>query len=375
MFARVAAELVETERSYVKSLGTLVELYVRPAASNHILGAARSKRIFQNAEWLLEVNSAFLAALEKACAAEADAPSGRSGAPRGRVLGALLRRFLARATPLYLEYIQNYGTAIKALDDGARRYGAIRNLLEKVRSNPACGGLQLQSFLIMPVQRLPRYKMLFEEMVKAISKEEAASATSAQTDRQAARPEMTSPFDPPSAADASFASSEDREALVAAAKEVDAVTIRINDSVRDAENLTKLLELANSIDVGISKRNTVPPSVISTLATTPHRRFVREGAVSKICRNGPRRYVRRGEQERAGESRGEQGRGEEGGEQKRRKKWREMHAPSRVERREESCMRPAESSLVERCDHCVYYLQYSGVCVCVCACVLLWVCG
>ena len=196
MFA-VAAELVETERSYVKSLGTLVELYVRPAASNHILGAARSKRIFQNAEWLLEVNSAFLAALEKACAAEADAQgaSGRSGAPRGRVLGALLRRFLARATPLYLEYIQNYGTAVKALDDGARRYGAIRNLLEKVRSDPACGGLRLQSFLIMPVQRLPRYKMLFEEMVKAISKEEAASPTSAQTDRQA-RPELTSPLRP-----------------------------------------------------------------------------------------------------------------------------------------------------------------------------------
>ena len=296
MFA-VAAALVETERSYVKSLGTLVELYVRPAASNHILGAARSKRIFQNAEWLLEVNSAFLAALEKACAAEADAQgaSGRSGAPRGRVLGALLRRFLARATPLYLEYIQNYGTAVKALDDGARRYGAIRNLLEKVRSDPACGGLRLQSFLIMPVQRLPRYKMLFEEMVKAISKEEAASPTSAQTDRQA-RPELTSPFDPPSAADASVASSEDREALVAAAKEIDAVTIRINDSVRDAENLTKLLDLANSIDVGVSKRNTVPPSVISTLATTPHRRFVREGAVSKICRNGPRRYVRRAEE-------------------------------------------------------------------------------
>ena len=39
-------------------------------------------------------------------------------------------------------------------------------LNQKLRFSPTCGGKGIKDFLIMPVQRIPRYSMLLQDMVK-----------------------------------------------------------------------------------------------------------------------------------------------------------------------------------------------------------------
>lgn len=61
---------------------------------------------------------------------------------------------------LYSTYVTNYPTSIaamKRLQSEDRRFAAFLN---KQKQNERCAGLDLTSFLIMPVQRVPRYKML-----------------------------------------------------------------------------------------------------------------------------------------------------------------------------------------------------------------------
>lgn len=61
---------------------------------------------------------------------------------------------------LYSTYVTNYPTSIaamKRLQSEDRRFALF---LTKLKQNERCQGLDLTSFLIMPVQRVPRYKML-----------------------------------------------------------------------------------------------------------------------------------------------------------------------------------------------------------------------
>jgi hypothetical protein len=40
-------------------------------------------------------------------------------------------------------------------------------VLHEAEQNPRCNGLTLISFLIMPIQRIPRYELLLKELIKA----------------------------------------------------------------------------------------------------------------------------------------------------------------------------------------------------------------
>ena len=43
---------------------------------------------------------------------------------------------------------------------------AVREMVTKAQQSPRCAGQSLQSLLIMPVQRVPRYELLLRELIK-----------------------------------------------------------------------------------------------------------------------------------------------------------------------------------------------------------------
>ena len=56
---------------------------------------------------------------------------------------------------VYVMYVQNYGRSIEYLEDCLRKEKAAA-FFGEVRKNPNLKGLDVSSFLIMPVQRIPR---------------------------------------------------------------------------------------------------------------------------------------------------------------------------------------------------------------------------
>jgi hypothetical protein len=60
----------------------------------------------------------------------------------------------------YTKYVNNYNNSLKTLNHFQQNSEKISQFLSEVQVNPKIRGLSLQSLLIMPVQRLPKYELL-----------------------------------------------------------------------------------------------------------------------------------------------------------------------------------------------------------------------
>lgn len=157
----VALELYTSEVSYVVSLHRIV-LYALPEAKTFFRkDAAEVEKLFGNIEELRDLHVTFLDSLierykkwtEQACV--------------GDVLAAGFENFRS----VYAKYCAHYENASQLLAAHAKKKAMIQ-FCEKVQS--ACEQ-PLPALLIMPVQRLPRYRMLLEDLIKKIDKAYGAS--------------------------------------------------------------------------------------------------------------------------------------------------------------------------------------------------------
>jgi protein subunit release factor A len=61
---------------------------------------------------------------------------------------------------LYSTYVNNYPAAIQTLQERRQECPQFAQFLHKIEQKPECGYQDLQSLLIQPIQRIPRYEML-----------------------------------------------------------------------------------------------------------------------------------------------------------------------------------------------------------------------
>ncbi|KAG2350574.1 hypothetical protein BDR05DRAFT_954675 [Suillus weaverae] len=239
--ALVVREIVETEKTYVKGLQELVDIYIKPSAApvNLISGvgsgkettipSAERKIVFSGIEALFSFHKeSFLPSLEKAAAPLLQKPPGSEELdPDGQlsvevataVAGCFLR--YAAFMRMYSTYINNFdnsvqrirfwstdrpvagssspgstltpssstaqlvglGLAISSpsvpvvmsdpsspshtahLTSGQRR--RIKQFLKRCRMNPRHSQLNMEGYLLLPVQRIPRYRLLLEELLRS----------------------------------------------------------------------------------------------------------------------------------------------------------------------------------------------------------------
>jgi len=71
---------------------------------------------------------------------------------------------------MYTQYVNNYASVSALLDKtlSDRKYEKFQKFCADAKADPRSGDLDLASFLIMPVQRIPRYKLLLVELEKAL---------------------------------------------------------------------------------------------------------------------------------------------------------------------------------------------------------------
>ncbi|KAH9486751.1 Guanine exchange factor for Rac 30 [Psilocybe cubensis] len=239
--AMVIREILVTERTYVKGLQELVDIYIKPAATpvNLLSGVGSSKDtavpaserkiVFGGIDALFSFHhDSFLPALEGAAAPlmrpaaemqEADA-DGQLSLSVAKAVGDIFVKHAAFMR-MYSSYINNFDSSVQrvkywtsdkhspappssgttlspssstaqlvglgismaitsnpnAITDSAAATGIpnlttsqrkrIKTYLKRCRLNPRHTQLNLEGYLLLPVQRVPRYKLLLEELLRS----------------------------------------------------------------------------------------------------------------------------------------------------------------------------------------------------------------
>ncbi|KAI8992507.1 hypothetical protein BDB01DRAFT_778677 [Pilobolus umbonatus] len=172
----IQAEMIASEENYVDTLDALVNNTMRTLkeslmSDSPILDHFSFNKIFINCKDLLDVNKQFLAALKSF--------------ERGEVTESF--------GELCLRHLQNfdcYKTYLLGLSDSNRYHLININKANKLYSNyiinnPVFNNLRLKDALIQPLQRITRYNLFFNEMIKALDPEDSDILYLAEADEKA----------------------------------------------------------------------------------------------------------------------------------------------------------------------------------------------
>ncbi|GAA5884380.1 hypothetical protein JCM16303_003661 [Sporobolomyces ruberrimus] len=258
----VIKEIVETERTYLKGLEELCAIYVASSAKtvssnggkkDPVLPLAERRAVFGNIEAIRDFHrTIFLPDLLSAVRQGGDGivVAGRVGEVF-RQHGSFLKIYSAYVNGFdaSLAQIQTWaasstsgrpstangtsGGASSTLFDAASQIGSnltqsqkkrIKGWMKRCRAHPAHSQISLESYLLLPVQRIPRYRLLLESL---------SACTPA--------PPSSDSLAPPSAFLSPRSQLEPHPTLLAAVVEMDLVATTLNESKRETEGRAQLL--------------------------------------------------------------------------------------------------------------------------------------
>lgn len=151
---KVVLEIQSTESNYVRDLQLVKDDFYEPLKKSQLLTKQELKGIFLNIKKLLAIHQDLLAAMQKAhedwsfstCFASAFIP-------------------MLDKLKLYQAYIDNFASSSGILKEKTASSKELADLLKELATRNG-RKLSLEDFLIMPVQRLPRYALLLKELSK-----------------------------------------------------------------------------------------------------------------------------------------------------------------------------------------------------------------
>ncbi|KAJ3023123.1 Rho guanine nucleotide exchange factor 39 [Thoreauomyces humboldtii] len=180
---QIVNEIVVTERTYVRELESLVALYVDPLKTEAIFSDKELDTVFGNVSSLLQYHKQQLLPDFEARVAESGQPLGAaflSMVPFLSQYEAYYNHF--DAATAFVALLDKIGTHANSSNQSNRKAGSAEkkrrdfkplakqfhsfSQLAKQHASHA-SQISLQSFLILPVQRLPRYKLLVDSLLKA----------------------------------------------------------------------------------------------------------------------------------------------------------------------------------------------------------------
>ena len=156
----IVFEVFTTERTYVGLLKITIDEFFEPLkkANPPLIPEAHLAKIFSILEDIYLTNSKLFEDLEKRIEA---------WNPDTQKIGDLFCTF-APFLKMYALYVSNYDDAT-ALLESYEKIPAVKTWLYDKYHDPHINVLSLQSLLILPVQRIPRYCLLLKDLVKHTS--------------------------------------------------------------------------------------------------------------------------------------------------------------------------------------------------------------
>ncbi|RHZ79866.1 hypothetical protein Glove_140g139 [Diversispora epigaea] len=226
-------EILTTETTYINGLDKCVEYFLKPLRdkSNHknsllskpIASMDELSSLFGNIEQILSLHVQLLKSLEERYF---------KWSP-----GELISDIFLQNAPflkMYTYYLKNFPHAIETMEKLKKNSKEFKKFLQSNATKPELGGLSFNSYLSLPIQRIPRYKLLLEAVLKHTNK-----------------------------------SHPDYENLEKCVKQITIIADEVNEKIKDAENQNKVLEIQSKIEDC--------PDIVN-----PTRRYIYEGDLFKV---------------------------------------------------------------------------------------------
>lgn len=223
---KIVRELFETEKAYLHHLELIHKYFYFPLQFNCILPEDVHALLFSNVEQIKDVNRRLIELMEQSTVGQAF-------------------RHLAPFLKLYSMYANNHEQALTTLQEWLRKSQEFAEFIKTAEARPEVKGLKFNALLITPVQRIPRYKLLLEDLLQH------------------------TPID-----------HHDYQQLKEATKEVGDVAHHINEHIRQHENFQKMLAIQKCFDSSA-------PKILQ-----PGRIFLKEGSLKKVSRKGGKSFER-----------------------------------------------------------------------------------
>ncbi|XP_038127486.1 T-lymphoma invasion and metastasis-inducing protein 2 [Cyprinodon tularosa] len=162
---KVIQELVDTEKSYVKDLGCLFEIYLKPLQKESFLTQDEMESLFGSLPEMLDFQRVFLQTLEERIASKPDFSTLETPSQFKKLLFSLGGSFLYYADhfKLYSGFCANH-IKVQQVLKRAKTDQAFKEFLE-ARNPTKQHSSTLESYLIKPVQRVLKYPLLLRELV------------------------------------------------------------------------------------------------------------------------------------------------------------------------------------------------------------------
>uniref|UniRef100_A0A7S4M3F6 DH domain-containing protein n=1 Tax=Vannella robusta TaxID=1487602 RepID=A0A7S4M3F6_9EUKA len=159
---QVAKELLSTEETYVKNLQDLMKVFCEPMEANAMLPENQRviskddvRTIFGSLKIILPINKMLLEDLKAQLAVPEEETI---------FIGASFKN-MAFCLRSYISYCTEFDVSRKILQQ-LKQNPEFVSFFEKLHNKDIIGKMTLKDFLIMPVQRVPRYRMLLTEILK-----------------------------------------------------------------------------------------------------------------------------------------------------------------------------------------------------------------
>eukprot|EP01114_Cavostelium_apophysatum_P017515 TRINITY_DN5223_c0_g1_i2.p1 TRINITY_DN5223_c0_g1~~TRINITY_DN5223_c0_g1_i2.p1 ORF type:complete len:734 (-),score=202.94 TRINITY_DN5223_c0_g1_i2:30-2141(-) len=222
----VVKEILSTETTYVDCLKNLSRVYIKPLQKSGILTSEEISGVFANIEMILNLNSEMLQRFSERIL-------NHTWCPNTSCIGDIFQE-LVPYLRMYSHYVCNHGSAIKSITELSESKPKFKAFLDEARKDQRLVGHHLHDIMIMPIQRIPRYRLLLLDLVNC------------------------TPIDHP-----------DNKLLNESLQAISDLASDLNEKLRDSENQQYMLKLQlqfeDSASVGLIE---------------PHRRFIQEYAMS-----------------------------------------------------------------------------------------------
>ncbi|CCG84093.1 protein of unknown function [Taphrina deformans PYCC 5710] len=245
---KIATELLLSEQRYVDSLFMLQNTFIEPLMTSSSgalapLSSSSMSAIFANFVDILHISAELLALLQDRLDPfdEGVGISWNSETDSISDIFCLIGHYFK----MYKTYCRNFNSASVVLNHEIVHNYAFNKFLSQSHISDALAGLSLQSYLLLPVQRVPRYRLLLSELMGCTPHEH-----------------------------------HDYSATIEALSIVSEVALGINEAVRQQENWQTLLDLEACF-----------LNLDEPLTNTPSRVLLKQGSITKESSGNVTPYI------------------------------------------------------------------------------------